>query len=589
MGDTENRSTSGSLTPASGPGAPSDEMRARRYEAICEATTDFVGITDVDGDFLYLNPAARRMLGIGADEDVAGLPSGTFFDADHYARVSDSILERLIATGSWSGELILRSRDGRTFPVSQVTTVHLEDDGSPAFFSSISRDISAMKDIEATLEHQATHDRLTNIPNHALFVEFVAHALSRNERNGLATAVAFIDLDRFKSINDTFGHVGGDEVLMEVAHRLRTHLRPGDTVGRFGGDEFTVLIEDLPGAEAAPRAREVVDRILAALRVPVALGDRIAPITASAGLAIAVPGDGTTAADLIRHADLAMYRAKSGGKDRTAQFDADLRRETESAIAVAAGLERALDEEQFVVEYQPIVDTRSGECIAAEALVRWRTADGALLPPAEFIPVAEERGLIGAIGERVLMEAAGRAVRWREIVPSFVVGVNVSASQFLTPGFLHVVRRTLDVTGLAPDALSIEITEDGVLHDVARAVQVLEELGRMGVWVAIDDFGTGYSSLSYLRELPVSTVKVDRAFVRGIVDSTRDRAVLRSIIDVAAALDLWCVAEGVETEAEREVLVQLGVQVAQGFLWAHPMPAAELSEYITTAREPARH
>ncbi|MEY3361663.1 MAG: hypothetical protein RL531_1382, partial [Actinomycetota bacterium] len=243
----------------------------------------------------------------------------------------------------------------------------------------------------------------------------------------------------------------------------------------------------------------------------------------------------------------------------------------------------------FVVEYQPIVDTRSGECIAAEALVRWRTADGALLPPAEFIPVAEERGLIGAIGERVLMEAAGRAVRWREIVPSFVVGVNVSASQFLTPGFLHVVRRTLDVTGLAPDALSIEITEDGVLHDVARAVQVLEELGRMGVWVAIDDFGTGYSSLSYLRELPVSTVKVDRAFVRGIVDSTRDRAVLRSIIDVAAALDLWCVAEGVETEAEREVLVQLGVQVAQGFLWAHPMPAAELSEYITTAREPARH
>lgn len=591
MGDTESRRAGGAVAPAGTaepPTGPSDEERARRYEAICEATTDFVGITDVDGAFLYLNPAAREMLGIGHDEDVTELPSGAFFDVDHYAQVSDSILESLIATGSWSGELILRSRNGRTFPVSQVTTVHLEEDGSPAFFSSISRDISAMKHIEATLEHQATHDRLTNIPNHALFVEFVAHAIARNERNGLATAVAFIDLDRFKSINDTFGHVGGDEVLMEVAHRLRTHLRPGDTVGRFGGDEFTVLIEDLPSTEAGPQAREVVDRILAALRVPVPLGDRIAPVTASAGLAIAVPGDGTSAAELIRHADLAMYRAKSGGKDRAEQFDADLRRETEAAIAVAAGLERALDEEQFVVEFQPIVDTDSRECIAAEALVRWRIADGTLLPPAEFIPVAEERGLLGAIGERVLVEAAQWAVQWRDLVPSFVIGVNVSASQLLAPSFLHVIRRTLDITGLAPDALSIEITEEGVLHDVARAVQVLEELGRMGVWVAIDDFGTGYSSLSYLRELPVSTVKVDRAFVRGIVDSARDRAVLRSIIDVAAALDLWCVAEGVETEAEREVLIELGAPVAQGFLYARPMSGPALGEYITAARTPVR-
>ncbi len=583
MGDTESRRAGGDVAPAGTaepPTGPSDEERARRYEAICEATTDFVGITDVDGAFLYLNPAAREMLGIGHDEDVTELPSGAFFDVDHYAQVSDSILESLIATGSWSGELILRSRNGRTFPVSQVTTVHLEEDGSPAFFSSISRDISAMKHIEATLEHQATHDRLTNIPNHALFTELVAHAIARNERNGLATAVAFIDLDRFKSINDTFGHVGGDEVLMEVAHRLRTHLRPGDTVGRFGGDEFTVLIEDLPSTEAGPQAREVVDRILAALRVPVPLGDRIAPITASAGLAIAVPGDGTSAADLIRHADLAMYRAKSGGKDRLTQFDADLRREAESAIAVAAGLEQALDEEQFVVEFQPVVHLASGTCMAAEALVRWRTADGTLLPPREFIPVAEERGLISAIGQQVLIAAAQHAIGWRAQVPHFVMSVNISASQLLTPGFVHLVQRVLDVTGLDPDALAIEITEEVALHDLTRAVRVLEELRHIGVWVAIDDFGTGYSSLSYLRDLPVNTVKVDRAFVRGIVDSDRDRAVLRSIVQVADALGMWFVAEGVETEREREILIDLGAGLAQGYLFARPMSAEAFTEFM---------
>ena len=587
MGDTETRPADGSGALGSSPPVtatePSDEVRARRYEAICEATTDFVGITDVEGAFLYLNPAAREMLGIGPDEDVTALPSGAFFDADHYAQVSDSILESLIATGSWSGELILRSREGRTFPVSQVTTVHLEEDGSPAFFSSISRDISAMKHIEATLEHQATHDRLTNIPNHALFVELVAHALARNERTGLATAVAFIDLDRFKSINDTFGHIGGDEVLMEVAHRLRTHLRPGDTVGRFAGDEFTVLIEDLPAQEAVARSREVVDRILAALRVPVPLGDRVAPITASAGLAVAVPGDGTSAADLIRHADLAMYRAKGGGKDRLTQFDADLRRETESAVAIAAGLERALDEDQFIVEFQPVVHLASGTCMAAEALVRWRTADGTLLPPREFIPIAEERGLISAIGQQVLIAAAQHAISWRTRVPHFVMSVNISASQLLTPGFVHLVQRVLDVTGLDPDALAIEITEEVVLHDVGRAVHVLEELRRIGVWVAIDDFGTGYSSLSYLRDLPVNTVKVDRAFVRGIVDSDRDRAVLRSIVQVADALGMWFVAEGVETEAEREILIDLGAGLAQGYLFARPMSAEAFTEFMTTS------
>ena len=578
MGDTERHETGAPVV------GPTDEVRARRYEAICEATTDFVGITDVTGAFLYLNPAARRMLGIGPDEDVTTLPSGAFFDADHYAQVSDSILESLITTGSWSGELILRSRDGRTFPVSQVTTVHLEADGTPEFFSSISRDISAMKHIEATLEHQATHDRLTNIPNHALFVELVAHALARNERTGLATAVAFFDLDRFKSINDTFGHVGGDEVIMEVAHRLRTHLRPGDTVGRFAGDEFTVLIEDLPSEEAEARAAEVVDRILAALRVPVPLGDRIAPITASAGVAIAVPGDGIAAADLIRHADLAMYRAKSGGKDRAARFDADLRRETESAIAVAAGLERALEEAQFVVEYQPVVDLTTGTCAAAEALVRWRRADGTLLPPREFIPIAEERGLIGAIGQQVLITAAEFAVECRTRVPHFVMSVNVSASQLLTPGFIHLVQRVLDVTGLVPDALAIEITEEVVLHDVTRAVHVLEDLRRIGVWVAIDDFGIGYSSLSYLRQLPVNSVKVDRSFVQGIVDSERDRAVLRSIVQVADALGLWFLAEGVETEAERAILIDLGAHLAQGYRFARPMPAAAFTEFLATAQ-----
>ncbi|MFM9012352.1 MAG: EAL domain-containing protein [Gemmatimonadota bacterium] len=221
--------------------------------------------------------------------------------------------------------------------------------------------------------------------------------------------------------------------------------------------------------------------------------------------------------------------------------------------------------------------------MAAEALVRWRTADGTLLPPGEFIPIAEERGLIGAIGQQVLLTAARVAVECRAVIPHFVMGVNISASQLLTPGFVHLVQRALDVTGLDPDALAIEITEEVVLHDVTRAVHVLEELRRIGVWVAIDDFGTGYSSLSYLRDLPVNTVKVDRAFVQGIVGSERDRAVLRSIVQVAEALGMWFVAEGVETEAERKMLIDLGAELAQGYLVARPMAAEAFTAFMANS------
>lgn len=565
------------------------EMWSLRFEAICEATSDFVGITSVDGSFFYLNPAARSALGIEADEDVTQLDSVNFFDLEFYSRVSDSILESLIATSSWSGELRLKHRSGRTFPVSQVTTVHTKEDGSPSFFSSISRDISNTKALEETLQHQATHDRLTNLPNHSLFHTLVTHAMSRNTRNGLATAIAFVDLDRFKSINDGFGHIGGDEALMEVAHRLTRSVRPGDTVGRYGGDEFIVLIEDLPTGDAEEIALQVATRITDALRVNIPLSSSLsatpasANLSASVGVAVAGPNSGIHADTLIHQADLAMYEAKAEGKDRVAFFDDVLRITTDHAIETAGALSDALLQRQFEVEFQPMVDMRTGSIYSAEALVRWRRPDGRLLQPGEFISIAEEHGFISSIGEIVLEEAARWGVKWRESIPYFIVSVNVSATQLLSPGFLNFVSKALSESGLEPNGLSIEITEYVVLKDVKAAVEVLQGLRALGVWIAIDDFGTGYSSLSYLRDLPVNAVKIDRAFVETIVESERDRGLLATIILMADALDLFCVAEGVETEAQRDLLLGLGVVFAQGFLFSRSVSPEKITELVADA------
>ncbi|MBJ7382359.1 MAG: EAL domain-containing protein [Acidimicrobiia bacterium] len=565
------------------------EMWALRFEAICEATSDFVGITSVDGSFFYLNPAARSALGIEADEDVTQLDSVNFFDLEFYSQVSDAIIESLIATGSWSGELRLKHRSGRTFPVSQVTTVHTLEDGSPSFFSSISRDISNTKALEETLQHQATHDRLTNLPNHSLFQTLVIHAISRNTRNGLATAIAFVDLDRFKSINDGFGHIGGDEALMEVAHRLTRAVRPGDTVGRFGGDEFIVLIEDLPPGDAEEIALQVAIRITDALRVniPLSSSRSAAPATAnlsaSVGVAVAGPNSGISGDSLIHQADLAMYEAKAEGKDRVAFFDDALRITTDHAIESAGALSDALLQKQFEVEFQPMVDMRTGSIYSAEALVRWRRPDGRVMQPAEFISIAEEHGFISSIGAYVIEEAARCGVKWRESIPYFIVSVNVSATQLLSPGFLNFVSKALSESGLEPNGLSIEITEYVVLKDVKAAVEVLQGLRALGVWIAIDDFGTGYSSLSYLRDLPVNAVKIDRAFVETIVESERDRGLLATIILMADALDLFCVAEGVETEAQRDLLLGLGVVFAQGFLFSRSVSPEKITELVADA------
>ena len=565
------------------------QLQFQHFKSICQMTSDFVGIVSPDGMFFYLNPAGCFALGIEEDEDITQIDSTAFFDLEAYARVADSIPESLLASGSWSGELLLKHRSGRTFPVSLTTTVHIGEDGSPQFYSHIARDISDSKDLEATLQHQATHDRLTNLPNHVLFQTLVAHAISRNTCNQLATAVAFIDLDRFKSVNDGFGHIGGDEVLMEVAHQLIKVVRPGDTVGRFGGDEFMVLIKELPPGGAHKIALEVATRITDALRLHIPLSGlhRQTPasayLTASVGVAVALPNSGLNADDLIHQADLAMYKAKADGKDRVLFFNDELRITTDYATNIAGGLHEAVLKRQFEVEFQPVVDMKTGIIASAEALVRWRTADGRLLPPRDFIPIAEEHGFIGAIGELVLEEATRWGFQWRESMPHFVVAVNVSATQLLTPGFVDLVAQILERNQLDPNGLSIEITEQVVLHDLHRAVEILRSLRALGVWIAIDDFGTGYSSLSYLRDLPITSVKIDRSFVTGIVESDRDRGLLASIVHMTNALDLWCVAEGVETEDQRDLLLGLGVILAQGFLYSRSVSPEKITELITKA------
>jgi diguanylate cyclase (GGDEF)-like protein len=427
------------------------------------------------------------------------------------------------------------------------------------------------------IQHIAYHDALTGLPNRALFSKLLERALKEGKRYDRRLAVMFVDLDRFKNINDTLGHEAGDALLGEVATRLRAALRASDTVARLGGDEFVILVPEIDD-EAGLTA--IAEKLLAAIARPLACAGQEFRVTASVGIAV-YPADGLDEPTLMKHADIAMYQAKEDGKNTFAFYADDLNHHSLERLAFESNLRRALEHEQLELHYQPKVDSRSSRMTGVEALLRWRHPDLGLVAPARFIPIAEETGLIVPIGRWVLRTACAQQVAWRrQGLPDLRMAVNLSARQFADDNLLRDVESIVRETGIAPGALEIEITESVLMMDIPKALAVLKAFKALGIRLSVDDFGTGYSSLANLKRFPVDTIKVDRSFVRELPANGEDRAIADAIIAMGRTLGMCIVAEGVETGAQADFLRDHGCDEIQGFFYSRPVPATDIQRLL---------
>jgi diguanylate cyclase (GGDEF)-like protein/PAS domain S-box-containing protein len=435
-------------------------------------------------------------------------------------------------------------------------------------------EISARKQAEAELAHAATHDPLTGLPNRALFLDRLAMAVGRSARHTGATGVLLFDLDRFKVVNDSLGHSAGDELLVQVAARLELIVRPGDTVARMGGDEFIMVCENLNGEIDAIG---IADRVAETLSAPFSLTEAEVSVSASVGIAVAA-GPGHSPAALVRDADAAMYRAKERGRNRWELFDEGLRTRAVQRLSLETDLRHAIEREELRLHFQPIMAVPTGSIVGVEALVRWERAGVGLAPPADFIRVAEETGLVVGVGEWVLAETCRQISAG--LFDGVTVSINVSARQLQQRDMLRTIQRALSSSGIDPHRLCIEITESVLMEDVASAVAVLEELRSLGIKLWVDDFGTGYSSLAYLRRLPIDGLKIDRSFVAGLAKGAEDLAIATGVVSLAHSLGLVALAEGVETDEQLALLKGLGCDLAQGFHWTPPLAPTDLRTWM---------
>jgi len=557
-----------------------------RFRSLVQNASDVIAILDSDGRIGYASPAAQSVWGQTPDE----LRGATLVDLVHpdERASADVYLANLLAQpgGTLVNEVRLRHSDG-TWRDFEVVATNMLDQPAVEGVVATCRDITQRKAFERELSRLAFTDTLTGLPNRALLRDRLTHALARAERQRGQVAVLFLDLDRFKVVNDSLGHASGDALLVEVANRINTCLRAGDTAARLGGDEFTVLLEDIVDEQ---QAVEVAERIAEALRLPVMVEGREVFVSASIGIATNTPRrigpDG-----VLRNADLALYRAKADGRARHAVFDPSMEARALERLEVETDLRHALDRDELRVYFQPVVDLDSGTVNELEALVRWERPGYGIVSPMAFIPIAEETGLIVPIGQWVLEEACRWAQRWQPfsaVGKPLVVSVNLSARQFQHPELLTDIERALRETGLDPRHLKLEITESVVMQDAQATIDTLQALKALGIRVAIDDFGTGYSSLSYLKRLPVDTLKIDRSFVNGLGLDTQDTAIVDSVVALARTLQLSVTGEGVETAAQARHLRQLGCDRGQGFLYARPLPPEDMERLLSEAASPKR-
>ncbi|WP_412480678.1 putative bifunctional diguanylate cyclase/phosphodiesterase [Azonexus sp. IMCC34839] len=554
------------------------EERLRIWNRVIAESREAIIVTDPQERILAVNPAFTTVTGYSAEEAIGQTPrilqSGQH-DRDFYLNMWQS----LTTTGHWQGEVWDRAKNGRIYPKWLAITAVRDEQDQIANFIAIFSDVSEHKATLAQIQFLAHHDALTLLPNRALLQDRLTQSISSMQREAGKLAVLFMDLDRFKNVNDSLGHNIGDGLLKSVAARLRHCVRETDTVSRFGGDEFVIVLARLRSADDAAM---VADSILKAVAEPIRIEGYELRVTPSIGISIG-PDDGADPAVLIKNADAAMYHAKERGRNNYQFYSADMNERAERRLNVESGLRRAIENGEFLLAYQPKVEVATGRCVGVEALIRWRRPDGGFVSPLEFIPLAEDTGLILPIGEWVLREACRQQQAWLAGGVGLVqVAVNISAVQFQSPGFVAQARSIMREYDVTPGSVELELTESIVMRDPEQVARVLVDLKREGFMLAIDDFGTGYSSLSYLKRFPLDKLKIDASFVRDISRDSTDRAIARSVVALGASLGLQVVAEGVEGMEELKLLHEMGCSQAQGYYFAKPLPADEFVAWLQT-------
>ncbi|GGN62590.1 hypothetical protein GCM10010112_20950 [Actinoplanes lobatus] len=552
-----------------------------RFRTLIQSASDVILVLDSDGVIRYATPSAETLFGA----DPTGAPIADLIAAPEALR---EVLDRMGAGDLDDIELTAVGAGGRAIEI-ECDLRDLRDDPTVGGLVVTLRDVTARRGLESDLTHQAFHDALTGLANRVLFRDRLEQAFCVAERDGATLGVLFVDLDDFKEVNDTLGHAVGDQLLLAVARRISAIIGAGSTAARMGGDEFAVLVEQSDTVDAA---ETVAARLVEALEAPIEVFDGDGGthvVSGAASIGVATNREAESATELLRHADLALYLAKGNGKSGWRRYQSDLHTAMVQRLEMRTALHEAIEEEQFVLQYQPIVELADQRITGVEALVRWQHPSRGLLGPFFFVEAAEESGAIVGIGSWVLREALRQFARWRAENPETTlryVSVNVSARQFRTADFADQVRRALTDTGARAQWLLLEITESLVLRDAEKVLADLEELRAMGVRIAIDDFGTGYSSLSYLRQMPVDVVKLDKSFIDDILTSRQQHALVDAIVTLSHNLDLAVVAEGIEEVGQRAALDAMGCRYGQGYHFAKPLWPADIPELTVAVEEP---
>ncbi|MDJ0779128.1 MAG: EAL domain-containing protein [Gammaproteobacteria bacterium] len=564
--------------------------RQQRLTAILEATPDLICIADLDGFLTYINRAGREMLGITADEDIGRIRLADFHSPADGQKILRDGIPTAVRNGTWSDETTFRTNNGEMILTSQVLISHRNQRGDIEFFSTIARDIRHLRAAEERVEYLAYYDPLTGLPNRNELAKRLDMEVSRVRRNHRHGALLFIDLDNFKTINDSLGHPVGDQVLKEMGLRLRKYLRGDDTVARLGGDEFVVILSGLSAdsIEAVAQAREIANKIRDTVALECHVNDTDLHLTASIGITM-ITSDDASGHDLLRFADTAMYEAKREGRNRSEFFSETMSSDVSRQLELENLLRRALRERQFQLFYQPLVDAR-GHIIGAETLIRWDHPERGITAPSEFLEVLESTGQIVEVGDWVVSSALAQVTQWMQQGiwhEDFALCINISPRQFRDPQFASNVQSQLERFNLSSRNIVMEVTEHNIIHDLDDAILRMGELMQCGIRFSLDDFGTGYSSLSHLKNLPVSHIKIDRSFVHDICNNAGDEAMVASILALSRHLGLKVVAEGVETEQQFALLQDHGCEYFQGFYFGKPVSAFEMSELLAASESAA--